>query len=190
MPEYSRDEMEAEFERYVPAHPVGALVHRDVALLTPESTQALSASSRGQPRSEAIGLTDQLEMLCKAQPGRLADVRGVGLIEPVTAGNGPDQARESLDQLRPGPFVPARSLPDQGRHVGISHIAILSNSPEDARCEGTRAAGSRSGSKKFRNGMYQGGQFALCTGDVTARAATRTLTRMYLDGQDRGVVTQ
>ena len=90
-----------------------------------QRAQAFAARGRGEPRAHALGVLQPVEVLDQPQPGGLDHVGGVGPLEPVRAGDRPDEPVEPLHEPVPGRLIARRGGPHE--LPDIRHGRLLSH---------------------------------------------------------------
>jgi len=70
-----------------------------------DDAQALAARGSSRASAHGVGVLDRAEVLDELQPGALNDVAGIGVAQPVAAGDGPYEAAEAVDERAPGGVV-------------------------------------------------------------------------------------
>ena len=64
-------------------------------------------------------MLDPPEVLREAKPARLHDIFGIGVAEPVSAGNGPEQSGKAIDELVPGRLVALSGSADECAEISL-----------------------------------------------------------------------
>jgi hypothetical protein len=81
------------------------IVDEHQSLAGRQVTQALVSCGRRQPAADSLRILNPVYVLEQPQPGRLDDVRGVGIGEPEVPRHRPDQPGVLIDQAFPRAFV-------------------------------------------------------------------------------------
>jgi hypothetical protein len=82
-----------------------------------DDLQALAAHCRRQPGSYPLGVAQPWQVLDQAQPGDLDHIGGVGPLEAVAAGHGPEQVGVAVDKGVPRGLVAVGGSLDQAADV-------------------------------------------------------------------------